>query len=343
MDKSPYSEKIALVTGGCGFIGFHVCLSLLKDDWKVVCVDNLNEYYDKSLKLKRLSVLNQNQYFYFEQGSIEEEGLLHKILSTFEPQLVVHLAAQAGVRYSIDNPESYVQSNLIGTFRLFDAIKNYPVKHLMLASTSSVYGLNEKIPFSEIDKADAPISFYAATKKSAELIAHSYSHLFDIPVTVFRFFTVYGPWGRPDMALFKFTELILNKKPIDVYNNGELFRDFTYIDDLIFSISNLVYKIPGMVQNDLLSGASTIETKYRVVNIGNGEPIKLLDFISCLEECLQMKALRNYLPMQAGDVYQTYADNSYLQHLIGKVPKTSLESGITKFIAWYREHYERTT
>ncbi|MDA7430804.1 NAD-dependent epimerase/dehydratase family protein [Primorskyibacter aestuariivivens] len=333
----------ALVTGAAGFIGYHLCSRLLDEGWEVVGFDALTDYYDVKLKQRRQQMLLQNSGFRAVNDRLEADGVLMDLLAAEKPDVVIHLAAQAGVRYSIDNPRSYVEANLIGTFNLLEAVRATPVKHLLMASTSSVFGANTAMPYAETDKADTQMSFYAATKKANEAMGHSYAHLYDIPTTMFRFFTVYGPWGRPDMALFKFTKAILEGKPIDVYNHGDMQRDFTYIDDLVQGIRLLMDAVPerpadpaDIADNDSLSPVAP----YRVINIGNSEPVQLLSFIEAIEGAVGQKADRNFMDMQPGDVPATWADGSLLRDLTGYAPKTSVADGVARFVAWYRDYYQ---
>jgi UDP-glucuronate 4-epimerase len=299
----------------------------------------MTDYYDINLKIARNNVLLKNQNFTETKGMLEDYKTLYDVANKFQPDIIIHLAAQAGVRYSLENPRAYINSNIVGTFNVMEIAKKYKVKHLLIASTSSVYGANSKMPFTEIEKADTQLTIYAATKKSCESMAHSYSYLWKVPTTIFRFFTVYGPWGRPDMALFKFVSAILNNKPIDIYNNGNMYRDFTYIDDLVHGIKLLIDVIPSIDKN--ISNADSLSSvaPYRVVNIGNSNKIKLLDFIKAIEENLGKKAIRNYMSMQKGDVMATWADVSLLNNLTGYVPQTNFRDGVNQFIKWYREYY----
>ncbi|WJY22425.1 SDR family NAD(P)-dependent oxidoreductase [Fontisubflavum oceani] len=335
--------RTALVTGSAGFIGFHVCKQLLADGWRVVGIDALTDYYDVALKTRRHAMLLQNQRFQAVTERIEAEDLLQSLFEEHRPDAVIHLAAQAGVRYSIDNPESYVQANLIGTFRLLEAARAYPPAHMLLASTSSVYGANTVMPYAETAKADTQMSFYAATKKANESMAHSYAHLYDLPTTMFRFFTVYGPWGRPDMALFKFTKAILENTPIDIYNHGDMARDFTYVDDLVDGIIRLIDTVPvrPKTADDIPEGDSLSPVApWRIVNIGNSEPVQLLDFIAAIETAIGKPAIRNMMEMQPGDVPATWADADLLQRLTGYTPKTKVADGVAEFVAWYRDFYQ---
>ncbi|MGY3438685.1 MULTISPECIES: NAD-dependent epimerase/dehydratase family protein [unclassified Marinovum] len=330
----------ALVTGSAGFIGFHLCQRLLADGYEVIGLDAMTDYYDVALKERRQAMLLQTPGFRAVNDRIERDGVLHDLIAAETPDVIVHLAAQAGVRYSIDNPQSYVEANLIGTFKLLEAVRATPCDHLLMASTSSVYGSNTEMPYAETDKADTQMSFYAATKKANEAMGHSYAHLYDLPITMFRFFTVYGPWGRPDMALFKFTKAILNGDPIDVYNHGDMRRDFTYIDDLVHGIRLLINAVPERSDDPVPEGDSLSPVApYRVVNIGNSEPVQLLAFIEAIEEAIGQKAAKTFMDMQPGDVPATWANASLLQSLTGHKPQTEVRDGVAKFVAWYREYY----
>ncbi len=376
-----------LVTGTAGFIGFHLARRLLADGHEVIGVDGLTAYYDVALKRQRQAVLNQSPGFATHEFLVEDGRRFLDLMGEARPDVVVHLAAQAGVRYSVENPRAYIDANVTGTFNVLEACRAHPVRHLLLASTSSAYGANPDIPFRETDRAvspvslyaatklatehmahsyahlfaipttafrfftvygantelpfaeahraDHPMTFYAATKKATEEMAHSYSHLFGIPTTAFRFFTVYGPWGRPDMALFKFTENTLRGKPIDVYNHGKMERDFTYIDDLVEAIVRLAAAVPGA---EKMPGDSPA-APFRVVNIGNNQPVNLMEFISAIEAATGRESMRNYMPMQPGDVPRTWADTSVLQRITGFTPGTSVKEGVAAFVAWYREYY----
>jgi UDP-glucuronate 4-epimerase len=330
--------KKALITGTAGFIGFHLAKLLLKEGFKIHGYDGMNNYYDVNLKNARHNILLKDPNFTATEGMLENNEKLDALANEFQPDVIVHLAAQAGVRYSLENPRSYINSNIIGTFNIMEVARKLNVKHLLLASTSSVYGANSKMPFTEIEKTDTQLTIYAATKKANESMAHSYSHLWKIPTTMFRFFTVYGPWGRPDMALFKFVNSILNDKPIEIYNNGEMYRDFTYVDDLVHAIKLLIDTPPSNEKISNLDSLSSV-APYRVVNIGNSKKIKLMDFIKVIEESLGKKAIRNYMPMQMGDVPATWADTSLLQKLTNYRPKTNFKDGIISFIKWYRKYY----
>ena len=334
---------MALVTGAAGFIGYHISKRLLDEDWRVVGLDCMSDYYDVSLKERRESMLMQSASYRSLHEKVETPNVLADVFEQERPDVVIHLAAQAGVRYSIDNPRAYLESNINGTFELLEAARAFPPKHMLLASTSSVYGASEDMPYKETVKADRQMSFYAATKKSTENMAHSYAHLFDLPITMFRFFTVYGPWGRPDMALFKFTKAILNDHPIDVYNNGNMSRDFTYIDDLVSGMRLLIDAIPK-VNDPVEYSKETADSKsnvapFRIVNIGNAKPEKLIDFISAIEKNLKCTAKLNLLPMQPGDVPATWADTSLLTDLTGYISNTDINTGIKQFIDWYVEYH----
>lgn len=328
-----------LVTGTAGFIGFHVAKLLTAAGHTVCGIDGMTTYYDVRLKQRRNAMLLQSPHFEFHELMLEDMEALTRVYTTFKPDIVIHLAAQAGVRYSLENPRAYIDSNIIGTFNLMELTRQHSPKHFLLASTSSVYGANTRMPFVESDRTDHPLTLYAATKKATEMMAHSYSHLWKIPTTAFRFFTVYGPWGRPDMALFKFTKGIIEDTPIDIYNNGDMERDFTYIDDLAKGIVLLCDAIPqalGETDDDLgLSPAAP----FRVVNIGNGQPVKLMDYVEAAETAIGKKAIRNYLPMQQGDVPRTFADSSLLKKLTGFQPNTPVEAGVRNFVRWYREYH----
>lgn len=323
------SKKI-LVTGAAGFIGFHLCKSLLEKGVEVVGFDNINDYYDVNLKHSRIEILAPYERFSFVRGDIADKSAVDKLFCENKFDVVVNLAAQAGVRYSIDNPQAYIESNVIGFFNILEACRNNPVEHLLYASSSSVYGNQKKTPFSTDDDVSKPISLYAATKKSNELMAYTYSHLYSIPSTGLRFFTVYGPYGRPDMAYFGFTQKILNGEKIKIFNNGDMYRDFTYIDDIVKGIENMISNPPEADENG---------DRATVYNIGNNSPEKLMYFIETLENALGKKAEKEFLPMQPGDVYQTYADVTPLIENFGFKPSTSIEEGLGKFVDWYKEYY----
>ena len=330
------------LTGSSGFIGFHLSKKLLDKGHSVHGFDSMNNYYDVKLKKARYQILNKYKKFSFTKGKLENQKTLSNSILKFKPKIIIHLAAQAGVRYSIEKPRVYLDSNITGTYNVIELAKKVNVKHLLIASSSSVYGANKKLPFKEIDKTETQLSIYAATKKSTESIAHSYSNIWKIPITMLRFFTVYGPWGRPDMALFKFTKGIINKKKIDIYNQGKMYRDFTYIDDIVNGINALINKAPnikqlGKIKNDSLSPVAP----FRILNIGNTRKVYLLDFINALEKELGTKAIRNYMPMQKGDVKITLSDTTLLKKLTGYNPKTNYKIGIKKFLKWYLSYYNK--
>jgi len=330
-----------LITGSSGFIGFHLAKLLLEKKHKVQGYDSMNNYYDVKLKKARLNLLKKYRNFSFTKGALENEKVLKKTFKKFKPKIVIHLAAQAGVRYSIDKPRIYLNSNVTGSFNIIEASHNVNVKHLIMASSSSVYGANKNIPFKETDKTETQLSIYASTKKANESMAHSYSNIWQIPITMLRFFTVYGPWGRPDMALFKFTRGILNNKKIDIYNKGKMFRDFTYIDDIVKGIELLINKVPNnkklnKYRNDSLSPVAP----FRILNIGNTKKIFLLDFIKQIEKELGKKAIRNYMPLQKGDVKQTLSNTNLLREITGYRAKTNYKLGIKNFLNWYKSYYK---
>jgi UDP-glucuronate 4-epimerase len=320
-----------LVTGAAGFIGFHVARRLCEQGVEVVGIDNLNDYYSVALKQARLAILQGMPGFTFKYLDITDAAGLTEVFERHPFEQVIHLAAQAGVRYSLENPHAYGQSNLVGFINLLEACRHHRPSHLIYASSSSVYGMNEQMPFRVSDAVDHPISLYAATKRANELMAHSYSHLYQLPTSGLRFFTVYGPWGRPDMALFKFTEAMLAGQPIDIYNQGEMARDFTYIDDIVESICRLRGRPPVATQTT---------APYQLFNIGRGQPVPLLAFVDALEKALGMRAQRLLLPLQPGDVLKTWADVSALAQWVGYQPQTSVESGVEAFVQWYREHFQ---
>ena len=329
-----------LVTGSAGFIGYHLCKLLLDQGFEVVGFDAMTDYYDVRLKERRQANLLQSGSFKAVNDRLEADRVLMDLVAAEKPDFIVHLAGQAGVRYSIDEPRSYVESNIIGTFNLLEAVRATPVKHLLLASTSSAYGANTQMPYAETDKADTQMSFYAATKKSNEVMAHSYAHLYNIPTTMFRFFTVYGPWGRPDMAPFKFTKAVLNGDPIDVYNHGDMSRDFTYVTDLVRGIHLLLDAVPERLDEVPESDSLSPVAPHRIVNIGNGEPVQLMAFIEAIEKATGQPAEKNFMDIQPGDVPATWADCTLLQKLTGYTPKTDIETGVKAFVDWYRDYYE---
>lgn len=332
----------AFITGTSGFIGFHLARLMLDQGWQVHGLDGMTSYYDIALKRARLALLQQNPGFTQTEAMLEDAEAVMQAAQDARPDVIVHLAAQAGVRYSLEAPRAYIDSNLTGTFNVMEAARVLKVGHLLMASTSSVYGANEEMPFRETDKADHPLTIYAATKKANEAMGHAYAHLHDLPVTMFRFFTVYGPWGRPDMAPFKFTKAILAGEPIDIYNNGEMWRDFTYVTDLVQGILGLIDAVPPrpatpaeIAEGDSLSPAAP----FRVVNIGNGQKVRLMDFIEAIEAATGRTAIRNFLPMQQGDVPATWADASLLNRLTGGCPATHVRDGMRAFVEWYRGFY----
>jgi UDP-glucuronate 4-epimerase len=335
-------SRRVLITGTAGFIGYHLAKLLLDEGWTVQGYDGMTDYYDVSLKRRRHAMLLQHERFAATEGMLEDQALLDQVADAFRPDVIVHLAAQAGVRYSLENPRAYLDANVIGTFNVMEAARRLEVQHLLMASTSSVYGANEDMPFDENQKADTQLTIYAATKKATESMGHAWAHIHGLPITMFRFFTVYGPWGRPDMALFKFTKGILKGTPIDIYNNGEMWRDFTYVEDLVRGISGLMDAVPTLpgereeeIEGDSLSAAAA----FRVVNIGNSEKVRLLDFIEAIESELGIKAVRNYMPMQTGDVPATWANVNLLKSLIGRQPQTPYREGIRSFVEWYYQYY----
>lgn len=328
-----------LITGTAGFIGFHLARRLLTEGHQVLGVDSFSTYYDPVLKEDRNAILEGFEGFQLARLALEDKAELERVWEAFQPEVVIHLAAQAGVRYSIDHPEVYVSSNLIGTFNVLEAARRFQPRHLMAASTSSAYGANTEMPFHETDRAVHPITLYAATKSATELMGHSYAHLFGVPTTFFRFFTVYGPWGRPDMALFKFAKAILADEPIEVYGEGQMSRDFTFVDDLVESIVRLSAVIPdeaGRVEGDSLSHAAP----FRLVNIGGGKPEPLMDYIGELEKALGRTAAKTFLPMQDGDVPHTTASADLLERLIGYKPETPISLGVPAFVGWFRQRYQ---
>lgn len=325
-----------LITGAAGFIGFHTARALLERGDRVIGIDSLNDYYDPALKRARRDLLTAYPAMEMVEAKIETPGLMTDLMARTRPDTVIHLAAQAGVRYSIDNPRAYLEANLVGTFELLEAARAHPPSHMLLASTSSTYGANTQMPYVEDMRTDHQMSFYAATKKANEAMAHSYAHLYGLPTTMFRFFTVYGPWGRPDMALFKFTKAILDDQPIDVYNYGKMRRDFTYIDDLTASILELITASPG--QGVATPGDSPV-APYRVINIGTGAPVELMAFITAIEAATGCRARQNLLPMQAGDVPATWASGAALEQLTGSRPTTPVDQGVAQFVDWYRNYY----
>ena len=329
-----------LITGVAGFIGYHLSEKLYKKGYTVIGIDNMNNYYDVSLKEDRLKNKSDKNFTFYKVDLIEK-SIVEEIFYNEKPDVVVNLAAQAGVRYSLENPDAYIDSNIVGFMNILEACRHNKVKHFIYASSSSVYGANESYPFSVHDNVDHPLSLYAATKKANELMAHTYSNLYNLPTTGLRFFTVYGPWGRPDMALFKFTKNIIEGKPIDVYNNGEMMRDFTYIDDVVEAISRLIEKParPNLNWSGKKPDPATSFAPYRIYNIGNNSPVKLLDFIEAIEEKIGKKAIINFMPLQPGDVPSTYANVDDLYKEINFKPQTSIKEGISQFVDWYVNYY----
>jgi len=330
-----------LVTGTAGFIGFHLSRRLLAGGDEVIGLDNLNNYYDVRLKQDRLSQLTSEKTFRFHKADLQDRDAIARLFAEEKPVRVVHLAAQAGVRYSLTNPQAYIDGNLVGFGNILEGCRHGGVEHLVFASSSSVYGANTRMPFSVHDNVDHPVSLYAATKKANELMAHSYAHLFTLPCTGLRFFTVYGPWGRPDMALFLFTRAILEGRPIDVFNHGKMRRDFTYIDDIVEGVMRVLDRVPQA--NAAWSGdtpdPATSRAPYRLYNIGNNQPVELLELISLLEKKIGKPAMKNLLPLQPGDVLETYADVSDLARDVGFQPSTPIADGVAKFVDWYRAYY----
>jgi UDP-glucuronate 4-epimerase len=327
------------VTGAAGFIGFHLCRRLLDDGHAVDGYDALTPFYDQGLKGERRALLDGRNNFRLHVAMLEDDAALAEALAAARPDVVIHLAAQAGVRYSLENPRAYIQSNIVGTFNLLEALRESPPRHLLMASTSSLYGIGQHIPFVEHQHTDQPLTLYAASKKATEVMAHAQAHLWSIPTTAFRFFTVYGPWGRPDMAPLKFVDAIVAGRPIDIYNHGDMKRDFTYIDDLVESILRLIDCIPLPAEADATDEpALSPVAPFRVVNIGRGEPVNLLDFIDAIEAKLGKRAIRNYLAMQKGDVPVTFADCHLLERLTGYRPQTGVREGVGALVDWYRAH-----
>lgn len=330
-----------LITGSAGFIGFHLARKLLSEGWQVIGIDNLNDYYDPKLKEDRVAVVQKHKDFVFQKVDLKNKTAVDAVFANYKPEYVINLAAQAGVRYSIQNPYAYIDSNLVGFMNILEACRHNPVRHLIYASSSSVYGGNKVAPFSTNHNVDHPVSLYAATKKSNELMAHTYSHLYGIPTTGLRFFTVYGPWGRPDMAYFSFTKNIFEKKPIKVFNHGKMERDFTYIDDIVYGIVKLIDRppVPNPNWDERVDDLSTSFAPYKIYNIGNNQPVPLMKFINVLEEKIGIEAEKIYMDMQPGDVLRTYADVIDLERDIDFRPNTSIEEGLSRFVDWYREYY----
>lgn len=336
------NTRKVLITGTAGFIGYHLASLLLKEGFQVVGYDGMTDYYDVSLKERRHQMLLQNEGFSCKIGMLEDFDTLKALCDQEQPDVIVHLAGQAGVRYSLENPRSYIESNIVGTFNVMECARELGIDHLLMASTSSVYGANEEMPYSELHKADSQMTIYAATKKANEAMGHSYAHLWNLPTTMFRFFTVYGPWGRPDMALFKFTKGIIEDTPIDIYNNGDMYRDFTYVEDLVKGIRLLIDAVPERPASaaDIAPGDNLSPVApFRVVNIGNSDKVRLMDYIDAIEDALGKKAIRNYMGMQKGDVPATWADASLLKALTGYQPQTDVAEGVRRFVEWYRRFY----
>jgi UDP-glucuronate 4-epimerase len=333
--------KSILITGAAGFIGYHLAERLLNDNHSVIGIDNLNDYYDVNLKKARLAKLQVHPNFTFHNIAIEHRSSMERLFDQISFSTVINLAAQAGVRYSLENPHAYIDSNIVGFTNILEACRHHKIEHLIYASSSSVYGANRKLPFSVEDAVNHPVSLYAATKKANELMAHTYSHLYGLPTTGLRFFTVYGPWGRPDMAYYSFAQKILSGTPIQIFNHGNMMRDFTYIDDIVEGIVKLIPKPPKPNhQWDRLNPiAGSSYAPYKVYNIGNNSPVSLMDFISILEDKLGVGAKKEFLPMQPGDVEETFADVSELMNEVGFQPSTSLNVGLAKFVEWYRDYY----
>ena len=335
--------RSVFITGTAGFIGFHLAKLLLAEGFRVHGYDGMTDYYDVRLKQRRHAMLLQHPGFSATEAMLEDQSRLDAVIDDFAPEVIVHLAAQAGVRYSLENPRAYLDANIIGSFNVMEAARRLGVAHLLMASTSSVYGANTEMPFCETEKADTQLTIYAATKKANESMAHAYAHLWGLPTTMFRFFTVYGPWGRPDLALYKFVDAILDDRPIDIYNHGEMYRDFTYVDDLVRGIRLLIDAVPERPESGVVPEGDSLSpvAPYRVVNIGNSDKVRLLDFVDAIEACLGKKAVRNYMGMQMGDVPATWADATLLHRLTGFRPQTDFRDGIARFVAWYRDYYQK--
>ncbi|MEP4037973.1 NAD-dependent epimerase/dehydratase family protein [Pseudophaeobacter sp.] len=336
--------KRVLVTGSAGFIGFHLAKLLLDEGFRVHGFDGMTEYYDVALKQRRHAMLLQHPNFTATEAMLEDTQAFDAMADAFAPEVIIHFAGQAGVRYSLENPRSYLETNVMGTFNVMEAAKRLKVEHLLMASSSSVYGGNDVMPFTELDRTDAPLTIYAASKKANESMGHSYAHLWDLPTTMFRFFTVYGPWGRPDLAFYKFADAILEERPIDIYNHGEMYRDFTYVDDLVRGIRLLIDVVPERpASKDEIEEGDSLSpvAPYRVVNIGNSEKVRLLDFIDAIETSIGKKAIRNYMEMQIGDVPATWADATLLKKLTGYQPQTNFRDGIDRFVTWFRDYYQK--
>ncbi|MFV0333460.1 MAG: SDR family NAD(P)-dependent oxidoreductase [Tropicimonas sp.] len=328
------------ITGTAGFIGFHLAELLLQEGWEVAGFDAMTDYYEVALKRRRHEILAQHGRFTATEARLEDMEALTRAVETARPDVIVHLAGQAGVRYSLENPRAYIDSNITGTFNVMECARAAGVEHLLMASTSSVYGANTEMPYAETQKADHPLTIYAATKKANEAMGHSWAHIHGIPITAFRFFTVYGPWGRPDMAPSRFACGIVEGRPIDIYNNGEMWRDFTYVGDLVRGIRGLIDAVPGGAETRVANDSLSPVAPFRIVNIGNSDKVRLLDFIEAIEDALGRKAIRNYMPMQTGDVPATWADASLLQNLTGYRPQTPFREGVERFVRWYCDYYD---
>lgn len=335
------SSRKVLITGTAGFIGFHLAKLLLDDGFHVHGYDGMTDYYDVTLKEQRHALLLEYPNFAATIGMLEDQALFDKIADGFVPDVIVHLAGQAGVRYSLENPRSYLESNVIGTFNVMEAARRLKVDHLLMASTSSIYGGNTEMPFVETERADTQLTIYAATKKANESMGHAYAHLWNLPTTMFRFFTVYGTWGRPDLAYYKFVDAILDDRPIDIYNHGDMYRDFTHVDDLVRGIRLLIDVPPVRPEDGVVEEGDSLSpvAPYRVVNVGNSEKVRLLDFIEAIEDALGKKAKRNYMGMQQGDVHATWANADLLHRLTGYKPHTDFKDGIVHFVKWFRDYY----
>ena len=329
----------AFITGTAGFIGFHLAELLLQEGWEVAGFDGMTDYYDVALKRRRHEMLSQHARFTATEAMLEDMDALSRAVEAARPDVIVHLAGQAGVRYSLEKPRSYIDANIVGTFNVMECARAAEVAHLLMASTSSVYGANTEMPYAETQKADTQLTIYSATKKANEAMGHSWAHINGLPITAFRFFTVYGPWGRPDMALFKFTRGILEGQPIDIYNNGDMWRDFTYVADLVRSIRALIDAVPGGEETRVPHDSLSPVAPFRIVNIGNADKVRLLDFVDAIETALGRKAIRNYMPMQTGDVPATWADTTLLHNLTGTRPHTPIREGVERFVRWYCEYY----
>ena len=334
-----------LITGTAGFIGFHLATLMLAEGFRVVGLDGMTDYYDVRIKRRRHQMLLQHPNFTCTEAMLEDFDTLHGLCDRVRPQIIIHLAAQAGVRYSLENPRAYMSANVMGTFNVMECAREFGVDHLLMASTSSVYGANDQMPFNEVDKTETPLTLYAATKKATENMGHCYAHLWKIPTTMFRFFTVYGPWGRPDLALFKFVKAALNDQAIDVYNHGNMARDFTFVTDLVRAIRLLVDTPPEQAGDRIILPGDSLSpvAPFRVVNIGNGTMVQLTDFIAEIERCLNLPIRRNLMPMQPGDVPATWANSDLLERLTGFRPRTPVSEGVAAFVAWYKDYYGHDT